>query len=103
MIYDGLILQHIHTGTFPMDRILKDMVFLTVFIEIEVPVWYVLIAETMPQYQMECFTVQFLISTELIKIYMLESTHQKMVNYNIVCITCHLLNLKLICHEIHAV
>ena len=60
-----------------------------------------LIAEIMPQCQMECFTVQFLtvqflISTELIKIYMLESTHQKMVNYNYrFCITCHLLNLNM--------
>ena len=64
-----------HIGTFPMDRMLEYMLLMTVFIEIEVPVWYDFIAETMPQCQMECFTVQYLTLMELIKKYTLESTH----------------------------
>lgn len=58
---------------------LKEIV--RVFIETGVPVWYVCIAETMPLFQMEYFTVQYLTSMELIKKYMLDYTHWEMVSY----------------------
>ena len=77
----GVIIYHqIYTGTFPMDPMLELKLLITVFIETEAPALYDFIAETMPQYQMECFTVQFLISMELIKKYMLDYIHWKMVN-----------------------
>ena len=71
--------EHGHIGTFPVDHMLDFVVLLTVFIETEAPVWYVSIAEIMPQCQMEFFTVQYLTSMEPIKICMLEYIHWKMV------------------------
>ena len=87
----GRDLEDGHIGTFQMEHMFGFKLFIpTVFIETEAPAWYVFIADTMPQCQMECFIVQYLILMEHFKIYMLESIHQKMVNSNFFTL-CHVL------------